>query len=168
LPGLDGQHHSVASHLCWHQLSEDYDRHSPPSDRITRRVDHVLHAVCRYGRSGKARTLAPPAECSHSGKLRKAGGVDDGDRSSVRESRVCRLEAQTSARRILIGGEHSRPAVRTDDGQRPGLGGNLVSARLAAARREDSDGNQPDDADSQRDQGVERAYNSLRLRSWCA
>src|ERR1700682_2019457 len=85
LARLDSQHHSVASHLGCRPFSKDHDRHTPTSEGVTRRVDHVLHAVDRSYWRGKARTLAPLAEPAFGGVLRKYG-VDDGDWSSNRES----------------------------------------------------------------------------------
>jgi hypothetical protein len=77
--------------------------------------------------------------------------VDNGGRSSIRQGRVGRLEAQARARRILISGEHPRFPIRPYDRQRFRLGGDLVAARLSAARSDDSDASQTDDADSHQD-----------------
>ena len=148
LAGLDRQHHGVTSHLDCRQSSKDQDRHAASSESVVRCIDHVLHAVDRCHRRGKARTLAASAETAVDSVLRKYG-VDDGNGSSGRESRIGRLKAKSRSGRILIGGEHPRGAVRPDYGQCLRRGGDFVSARLSAARRDESDASQADDAGSQ-------------------
>jgi hypothetical protein len=92
--------------------------------------------------------------------------VNNSGRSAVRQGRVGRGEAQTSARRILIACKHPRFAVWPDDGQRSRLGGYLAAARFSAARRYDSDACQAEDADSQLDRSTSANYSSRRFRSW--
>jgi hypothetical protein len=44
-PWLDRQDHCIPSHLSGRDFPQDYDRHTPAPDRVTRRIDHVFDAV---------------------------------------------------------------------------------------------------------------------------